>query len=74
MRYTMTDDELGALRNAARRTGVFTGGVLAGFDPARAASEKLWKEMGEKYGFKWRTVRGSGGDPKTFEAEAGGGE
>lgn len=69
-RYTMTQEELDALHRAAVTPGVFLGGPLAGYNPARSASEKLWEEMGEKYGFLWETARaasGSGND--TFEAE-----
>ena len=57
MKYTMTQDEFDALKKAASIPGVFTGGILAGYNPARAASEKLWQKMGEKYGFDWNTVR-----------------
>ncbi len=58
--YTMTQDEYDALVKAARTPGVFTGGILAGYNPARVASEKLWQEMGKKYGFDWTTVRALG--------------
>ncbi len=66
--YTMTDEELVALKTAAATPGVF-GGPLAGYDPGRAASEKLWKEMGDRYGFVWETVASSGGDERVFAAK-----
>ena len=47
MKYTMTQDEFDALAKA---------------NPARVASEKLWQEMGKKYGFDWKTVRATSGD------------
>jgi hypothetical protein len=65
-RYEMTTEELDALRKAASTPGVFVGGILKGYDPARAASERVWREMGRKYGFDWRSVRGpDSGEPKT---------
>jgi len=69
-RFTMTEEEFKSLQEAARTPGVFLGGPLAGFDPARAASEDLWKKMGQKYGFRWQSVRPVAGQPQTvFEAE-----
>ena len=57
MRYVMTEKELDTLYKAARTPGVFLGGVLAGYNPARSASEKVWKRLGKKYGFEWTSVR-----------------
>ncbi len=69
-RYTMTQEELESLYAAARTPGVFTGGVLAGHDPARSASEKVWQKIGERLGFQWRTVEPvAGAGNETFEAE-----
>ena len=70
MRYRMTDEELNELLKAAQTPGVFTGGILAGYDPARAASEEVWQRLGDKYGFQWRTARSIPGQlPMFFEAE-----
>ena len=69
-RYTMTIDELEALKKAAATPGVFTGGILKGYNPAKAALEKLWQEMGERYGFDWETIQPVSGEPmEVFEAK-----
>ena len=70
MKYTMTEDELKSLVMAAQTPGVFLGGPLAGFDPARSASEKCWEVMGDRYGFDWRTVAPVAGEGnRVFTAE-----
>jgi len=70
-RYTMTAEELEKLKKAAATPGVFTGGILAGYDPAKEAIEKLWREMGVRYGFDWETVQPVDGQPpRVFQAES----
>lgn len=69
-RYVLTPDELRDLIEAARTPGVFLGGPLRGYDPAREASERAWQSLGERHGFDWRTVHPVAGmDDRYFEAE-----
>lgn len=67
--YRMTQDELTELKKAAATPGVFTGGILAGYDPAGEASKVVWKKLAAKYGFVWDTARKPvAGDARDFDA------
>lgn len=67
--FKMTKAELESLYAAAQTPGVFLGGPLAGYNPARERSEEIWKSLGDKYGFKWETVAPAGRDQQIFLAE-----
>ena len=68
--FCMTQDELEGLSQAARTPGVFLGGILQGYSPARSASDAIWRRLGDKYGFDWQTAKPVPGQPQhVFQAE-----
>lgn len=68
-RYEMTVEDLASLREACKPTPVmFLSGGTPMFDSQENANRK-WKQLGEKYGFKWDSVRPSEEGDRVFFAE-----
>lgn len=67
-RYTLDATDLADLQRAAQTPGVLLGGPLKGYEPAKAASDKVWQEIGERMGFRWATVKPVEGTTDTITA------
>lgn len=68
--YEMNQGEYDALLEAAATPGVFTGGMLTGYSPAKHALEKVWSGMAARLAFKEGTmIPSKTGGPMVFMAE-----
>ena len=63
--FQMSDDELRQLAEIASQPVMFMSGGVLLFDHQQQAN-RVWKQMGDKYGFIWDTGESIPGKPARF--------